>query len=135
MGPLERELFYFRAQRGTESRIPTMRTLIPFVLAILAMLRSPCGWAAVVTTTGDSGPGSLRQAIADATPGDALTFAVTGPITLTSAELLITTNLTILGPGASQLTIQRSTAAGTPGFRIFNISSGIVTISGVTVNN
>src|SRR5881394_893718 len=134
-GPSERELFCFRARRGTKSRRSTMRISIPFVLAIFAMLPSPRGWAAVVTTTGDSGPGSLRQAIADATPGETLTFAVTSPITLTSGELLITTNLTITGPGASQLTVQRSAAAGTPNFRIFNIRSGTVTISGLTVNN
>src|SRR5881394_2051179 len=134
-GPSERELFCFRVRRGTKSRRPTMRISIPFVLAIFAMLPSPRGWAAVVTTTGDSGPGSLRQAIADATPGETLTFVVTSPITLTSGELLITTNLTITGPGASQLTVQRSTAAGTPDFRIFDIRSGIVTISGLTVSN
>src|SRR5437870_519040 len=112
-----------------------MRRSIPFVFVVMAMLRSPCAWAAIVTTTADSGPGSLRQAIAGATPGETLTFAVSGLITLTSGELLITTNLTITGPGASQLTIQRSTAAGTPDFRIFDIRSGTVTISGLTVNN
>src|SRR5207249_1354804 len=77
----------------------------------------------------------LRAAIASATPGETLTFAVSGLITLTTGELLITTNLTITGPGASQLTVQRSTAAGTPDFRIFDIRSGIVTISGLTVSN
>src|SRR5438094_4354020 len=112
-----------------------MRRPIPFVLVVMAMLHSPCGWSAIVNTTADSGPGSLRAAIASATPGETLTFAVSGLITLTSAELLITTNLTITGPGASQLTVQRSTAAGTPDFRIFDIRSGIVTISGLTVSN
>src|SRR3989454_1728448 len=112
-----------------------MRRLIPFVLAVVTMLRSQYGWAAIITTTADSGPGSLREAIASATPGETLTFAVSGLVTLTSGELLITTNLTITGPGASQLTVQRSTAAGTPDFRIFDIRSGTVTISGLTVNN
>jgi len=99
------------------------------------MVRSQFGWAAIVSTTADNGPGSLRQAIAGATPGETLTFTVTGVITLTSGELLVTTNLTITGPGPSQLTVQRSTAAGTPDFRIFNIRSGTVTISGLTVSN
>src|SRR5437879_1749366 len=115
-----------------------MRRPIPFVLVVMAMLHSPCGWSAIVNTTADSGPGSLRAAIASATPGETLTFAVSGLITLTTGELLITTNLTITGPGASQLTVQRSTAAGTPDFRIFEIRSGTakpVTISGLTVNN
>src|SRR5581483_10746624 len=63
-----------------------------------------------VTNTNDSGAGSLRQAIADAMPGDTINFSVTGAITLTSGALGITKNLTIQGPGANQLTVQRSTA-------------------------
>ena len=111
-----------------------MKRSIPFII-VMAMLHSPWARAAIVTTTADTGPGSLRQAIGNATPGETLTFAVSGSITLTSGELFITNNLTITGPGASQLTVQRSTAAGTPDFRVFDIRSGTVTISGLTVNN
>jgi len=49
----------------------------------------------VVTTLADSGSGSLRQAIADALPGDPITFATNGTITLTSGELLLPCNLAI----------------------------------------
>ncbi|PYJ59736.1 MAG: hypothetical protein DME24_11985, partial [Verrucomicrobia bacterium] len=63
-----------------------------------ALLRSPFASAAVVTTTDDSGPGSLREAIATAAPGETVTFAVSGVIALSSGELVITTNLTIAGP-------------------------------------
>ena len=42
-----------------------------------------------VTNTNDSGPGSLRQAVVDANGGDTITFAVTGTIGSTSAELVI----------------------------------------------
>lgn len=53
----------------------------------------------VVTSAGDGGPGSLRAAIAQAAPGDTITFAPgLGPITLTSGELVITQSLTIEGP-------------------------------------
>ena len=38
----------------------------------------------IVTNTNDSGPGSLRQALAVANDGDRIIFAVTGTITLTS---------------------------------------------------
>src|SRR5881394_2750411 len=112
-----------------------MKRSTSFVLAGLTLLHSHCSWAALVTSTADNGPGSLREAIASAAPGDTLTFAVTGAITLTSGELLITTNLTITGPGANQLTVRRSTAGGTPDFRIFNIRSGTVSLSGLTVSN
>src|SRR5205823_8560682 len=130
----ERDSLCFRAHGGTKSRRPNMKRSIPFIM-VMAMLPPPCALAAIVTTNADNGPGSLRQAIASGSPGETLTFAVSGLITLTSGELLITTNLTITGPGASQLTVQRSTAAGTPDFRIFDIRSGTVTISGLTVNN
>jgi uncharacterized repeat protein (TIGR01451 family) len=92
----------------------------------------------VVTSNADSGAGSLRQAIIDACDGATIAFDMTqvvSPITLTSAELAINKNLTIQGPGANLLTVQRSTAGGTPRFRIFNIQSGTVNISGLTISN
>ena len=56
-----------------------------------------------VTNTNDSGPGSLRQALADANDGDTINFAVTGTIGLTSGELLVSRSITISGPGATYL--------------------------------
>src|SRR6478736_9790205 len=53
-----------------------------------------------VTNTNDSGPGSLRQAVADANDGDTIEFAVTGTIGLTTGELLVAKNITISGPAA-----------------------------------
>ena len=98
-----------------------------------------CLTGTIVTTNADIGPGSLRQAIADACDGSTINFDMTqvvSPITLTSDELLINKNLTIAGPGANALTVMRSTAGGTPQFRIFDISSGkAVQISGLTISN
>lgn len=95
-----------------------------------------------VTNTNDSGPGSLRQAILTANSGDTINFSLPAGsiITLTSGELLIQNkSLTILGPGAHELTIQRSTATGTPQFRIFHVASNsgsfTVSISGLTITN
>ena len=92
-----------------------------------------------VTTTADSGAGSLRAAIAAAAAGDTIQFAAAlngQTITLTSAQLLIDKNLTINGPGPGQLTVKRSTAGGTPSFRIFKIGfDHTVTIDGITINN
>ena len=107
-------------------------------LAFLAalLLATPSRAATnTVTTTADSGPGSLRDAIAAAAAGDTINFAVTGAITLTSGELLINKNLTVAGPGAGILTVERSTASGTPDFRVFHFMSGIVNASGLTVKN
>ena len=93
----------------------------------------------VVRNAGDSGTGSLRGVIAAVCAGSTITFAdnVRGAITLTSGHLLINKGLSINGPGANLLSVQRSTADGTPNFRIFNIASGNyqVSISGLTISN
>src|SRR5438105_7370170 len=114
-----------------------MRNRIVFSLLLLGSLvvRPVLAATITVTTTADSGTGSLRQAIALAASGDTIDFAVSGSILLTSGELLINKSLVIAGPGASALTISRNTAAGTPNFRIFNFQSGIVTLSDLSLSN
>jgi hypothetical protein len=85
-----------------------------------------------VTNTNDSGPGSLRQAIAGANNGDIINAAdVSGSIELSSGELLVNKNLTINGPGAEKLAVENTRLS-----RVFEIASGeIVTISGLAINN
>lgn len=85
-----------------------------------------------VTNTSDSGPGSLRQAVTDANaaPGaDAVAFAVTGTIPLTSGVLSVSGELTVDGPGVASLTVSGSGASG-----IFQVpSSGTLTIRRLTL--
>ncbi|HEU0209645.1 MAG TPA: right-handed parallel beta-helix repeat-containing protein [Candidatus Udaeobacter sp.] len=91
-----------------------------------------------VTSTNDSGTGSLRAVLSQANHGDTINFAIPlpGAITLTSAELVVAKNITISGPGASYLTIRRSAAASVPAFRIFRIPPNITaTITGLTLSN
>ena len=67
-----------------------------------------------VTNTNDSGAGSLRQVVVDATSGDTINFNLSGcpcTITLTSGEIAINKNLTITGPGTDQLTISGNNAS------------------------
>jgi GrpB-like predicted nucleotidyltransferase (UPF0157 family) len=100
-----------------------------------------------VTNTTDNDPGSLRQAISSAVSGDTIDFAIptsdpgyaagVWTINLTSGELGINKDLTISGPGVNALVVQRSSASGTPTFRIFDIATGgfNVSISGMIIAN
>ena len=114
-------------------RAITLSLLLGLSLAglLLILVLPPVSWAATLTVTspadaGGTCPGAnctLRQAIATAAPNDTINFSLpaNSTIALTSAELLINKNLTISGPGANLLTVQRSTAFATPLFRIFSI--------------
>ena len=85
----------------------------------------------VVTNTADSGPGSLRDALAAAVDGDIIdATGISGTILLTSGELQITHAITINGPGAGSLSID-----GNATFRVFdNLTSG-VSIFGFSITN
>ena len=84
-----------------------------------------------VTNTNDSGPGSLRQALANANNGDTISFAVTGTIALTSGGLVVARNVTISGPGANQLAVNGNQAL----FVFGVIPQKTVSISGLSVTN
>src|SRR5581483_8236299 len=84
-----------------------------------------------VTNTNDSGPGSLRQAIADANNCDTISFTVTGTIGLSGGELLVNKDLTISGPGADILAVDGNAIS-----RVFHIATAAtVTISGLAIRN
>ena len=87
----------------------------------------------IVTSTADSGAGSLRGAIAAASDGDTIQFdaALNGQtIMLTSGELAIDKNITISGPGPNLLTVSVSGV-----FRIFHVMPGrTVMIGGLTIS-
>jgi len=107
-------------------------TRFAIALLLYAVALSVHGATITVTNTNDSGPGSLRQALANANNGDTINFAVTGTITLGNDELVIGKNVTIAGPGANQLAINASQKFGPPA--IFHVVSGkTVTISGLTI--
>jgi parallel beta-helix repeat protein len=103
------------------------------------------GFAATfaVDSTGNSGTGTLRQAITDANGNgsaavDEIPIGVTGNIDLLSALPNITTPTTITGPGANGLTVRRdaSVPIGTQ-FRILAVTPDTgqtVTIQGMTIS-
>jgi hypothetical protein len=99
---------------------------------VLGALAAPI----VVTNGDDSGPGSLRQAIAEAADGDTIAFAegVT-TVTLTTAQLVISGKELAIAGGAG-VTIRRSDVQGTPEFRVLYVSGGAnVTLTDLTITN
>lgn len=119
-------------------RFPALGGLQLFVLlcAMMAGTQSLHAGTIIVTTTADSGAGSLRAAIAAASDGDTIQFdaALNGQsITLTSGTLVIDKDITIDGPGANQLAVTKS--SGSPDFDIFLVLLGhIFTIEGLTID-
>ncbi|MDB6073945.1 MAG: putative calcium-binding protein, partial [Verrucomicrobiaceae bacterium] len=110
-----------------------------FKLAVLACLCTASTVSATtrhVTTTADSGAGSLRAAVTASASGDTVDFvglATPATITLTTGQIEITQSLTISGPGADKLTVSGNNAS-----RIFLVNDGngavnnTVAISGIT---
>jgi len=97
------------------------------VVSSLALADATAG-TFTVTTTADSGLGSLRQAILDcnATDGeDTISFTANGTITLASALPPVTDNATISGPGTNLLTI-----SGNGFVRVFTFNAGFSAVFG-----
>lgn len=76
---------------------------------------------AVVTSLANSGPGTLREAVAGT--DEIITFAVSGTIN-TSAQIFINRNVTIDGTG-QDITVHNITS----GQRIFNLNTGAPTVT------
>lgn len=88
--------------------------------------------ASTVTTTNDSGPGSLRQAILDANAsggGEITFYNVTGTITLLSSLPTLAANITIAGPGTNLLAV-----SGNNLVQVFSVAAGSTSVlSGLTI--
>jgi len=87
-----------------------------------------------VTTTADSGAGSLRDAVFQAESGDKITFSLpnNSAITLTSGEIVIpeAKDLTIDGSDVTNLSISGNHAS-----RIFNLKSNSSSVNQFTLKN
>ena len=87
----------------------------------------------MLTSTADDGsPGTLRNALASIAGGDTIdATGLSGTIDLTGGALSIAASVTILGPGASMLTIDGGNAG-----QIFTVAGGLTaSISGVTLTD
>lgn len=86
-------------------------------------------------TSADGTPGELRTVLATAAPGDTIVFqdGLTGTIHLSAAlgSLTLTKDVSITGPGASEITV-----SGQNAIRVFSIDAGItVSLLGLTISD
>lgn len=92
-------------------------------------------WAATitVTSTADSGAGSLRQALLEAAAGDTIDFNLVYPALIyPQSTLFINKNVTIAGPGAAQLILDGNNS-GNPMIQV--PIAATATISGLTMQH
>ena len=121
----------------TLRRIHSWRLTLAFCVALgVWLLLQPLTAHAeeiVVTSTLDSGAGTLRQAIADAASGDTIVFTDSMSIYLDS-ELSIAKTLTVDG-GVYTVTVSGDSGNdGSRNVRAFNISAGsVVTLAHLTI--
>ncbi len=105
----------------------------------MGAFEAECFGSITVVSTNDNGAGTLREALNDVCAGGTITFdpALNGQIiTLTSGQLAVTKDVSIVGPGPGQLTVRRSSAGGTPAFRLLAVNNGVTaTVSGLTLSN
>ena len=108
-------------------------SLIPFPLAQRATAKGNRPATTITVTNGnDSGPGSLRQALAQANDGDTINFDPSvNIVTLTTAELAIDKSVTLSG-APQMVTVVRASQTE---FRIFHVMPGhSVEIDGLTIS-
>jgi hypothetical protein len=112
----------------------TMMVIATALLALLGVATTPAHAATfTVTSTSDSGPGSLREALALAADGDTIdATGVSGTILLTSGHLVVQHGVTITGPGPATLTIDGNGASR--GFLV-SAPGKTVVIAGLTITN
>ena len=122
----------------------TSKLSILFFSTVIFALAAVSAQAAVlfVSNTQDAGAGSLRATVGAAVAGDTIAFQIptTDPgydpstgiftITLTSGEIVIDKDLTIAGPSAANIAV-----SGNHATRIFNITTGTVAISDLSLIN
>lgn len=126
MKPLKRLLGSGRIRSRTP---PARLTPISLIAAGLMWAQTAPSATNVISSLADSGPGSLRQALATANGGDAILIPLAGAISLTGGELLVAKDFSLVGPGAGLLTI-----SGAGQSRVFKIETNVsVTISGLTI--
>ncbi len=100
---------------------------------VVVQMVNACTADPIVTSTADSGAGSLREALANVCNGDTITFNIAGAgphtIMLTTGELMVSKDVDINNNSGESITVSGNNAN-----RVFNINSGkTVSITSLTI--
>jgi hypothetical protein len=127
----------FTSQAKAASRFTKVGLFLLSLVVLASGTARLNGATITVFSANDSGAGTLRQAIFDASPGDTINFAIPWQFPTSaheiqlSSELLIAKSLTINGP-ADKLAVQAGLGQG---YRCFHIAASVsVTIVGLTIS-
>ncbi len=129
---------------GTSTSTPSTSEIVNSNGTYYFRANNTCGWGnqgsadvtitpTVVLNTNDNGSGSLRDMVSCATANDIITFSLPlmSQITLTSGQINITKNLTITGPGITNLSISGNNVS-----RLFHIEPGTtLTLVGMSLKD
>ena len=111
---------------------------LTIVIALVVIQAPTKVYAATLTVTNnnDSGPGSLRQAILDASNGDTIDFDADYTITLSSQLPIIDKTLTIIGNGATNTIIESNASPYSATYSAFEIgTAGDLTLESLTIRH
>jgi CSLREA domain-containing protein len=115
--------------RATKAMLAVATVALALVGQIPSAPRAGASTTRTVTNLNDSGSGSLRATIAAAASGDVIIFGVVGTVQLTTGQLTIGKDLTIIAP-AGGVTISGENAS-----RVFNITGGNVSLTRLNIDN
>ena len=103
-------------------------------LAVVGIVAPASAATLTVTSSADSGAGSLREVIAGSSPNDTITFTPALTTIALDSSIVLSWGLTIEGPGADSLTITRGSSNDFDQFSFEpNIADQDLTISGMTI--
>jgi hypothetical protein len=115
---------------------PALALLAAVAVLALGVAAPACATDFLVSDAGDSGPGTLRQAVLDANAASGphtITFALPPGTTigLTSGDIEFTgPDVTLQGPGRNALTL-----SGSHNSRIFDVQAGSLTVNDMTLRD
>lgn len=106
---------------------------VSLTVALVGFTGSALAATRTVTTTANSGPGSLRQVVAESSSGDVVDVPASSQHYVVDSPIPVGAAITIKGAGASSVVIDAGGSSGVFEITSSAPSTGTVTFQGVTI--